>query len=104
DQAAAFDPTHPGQAGAIESLKRRCRQAMEGAHDEVSAHIDALARAWCSEIERCRQANRALHYSVPDSDTGSDRLLFNHQDRIRGLWPTLQSLRNVENTAWLKVL
>jgi hypothetical protein len=45
-----------------------------------------------------------LEYQVPENDNGRDRLLFNHDDRIRGLWPTLQSLRNVENTALLKAL
>ena len=31
-------------------------------------------------------------------------LLYNHDDKIEGLWPTLQSMRNVENSALLKLL
>ena len=59
---------------------------------------------WQIEAERCQIARRKLVYQVSDQDRGRDRLLCNHDDKIRGLWPTLQSLRNVENTALLKTL
>ena len=31
-------------------------------------------------------------------------LLYNHDDKIEGLWPTLHSMRNVENSDLLKLL
>ncbi|MBF0246390.1 MAG: hypothetical protein HQL31_14190 [Planctomycetes bacterium] len=70
----------------------------------MSGHIDALIADWRIEVERSRTAKRHLAYHVPEKDNGRDRLLYNHDDRIRGLWPTLQSMRNVENSALLKVL
>ena len=70
----------------------------------MSRHIDALIADWHMEVESCRLAKRQLEYRVPEKDKGRDRLLYNHDDQIRGLWPTLQSMRNVENTALLKVL
>jgi len=106
DAAAQFDPTHAAVDKAIRELKRRCSQSAvnQGQKAEIEAHIDSLVAAWRNEVERCRDSRRALHYQVPGNDNAADRLLYNHDDRIRGLWPTLQSLRNVENSALLKVL
>ena len=102
--AANFDPDDPRVTNAVEQLKRRCDLSASEQADEVNRHIDALNAEWRAEVERCRIAPRQLEYKVPDKDNGRDRLLYNHDDRIRGLWPTLQSLRNVENTALLKAL
>lgn len=104
DAAANFDSNDLQIAKAVAQLKRRCALSAPDQSDEVSGHIDALIADWQTEVERCRTARRQLEYQVPEKDNGRDRLLYNHDDRIRGLWPTLQSLRNVENTALLKVL
>ncbi len=104
DAAAGLNPGDALVASAIEKLGRRCQQAAGDQGDEVARHLAALVTEWHSEVERCRNASRQLSYQVPDMDSGRDRLLFNHDDRIRGLWPTLQSLRNVESTALLKVI
>jgi hypothetical protein len=104
DKASIFDPDDPQVSKAVEQLKRRCFLSAPNQVDEVNGHIDALINDWQIEIERCRIARRQLEYDVPDRDKARDRLLYNHDDRIRGLWPTLQSLRNVENTVLLKAL
>jgi hypothetical protein len=102
--ASDFDPRDPRVADAVERLKRRCALAAPDRADEVGRHLESLMSQWRTEAERCRIARRKLDYQVPDRDNGRDRLLCNHDDKIRGLWPTLQSMRNVENTALLKVL
>lgn len=102
--ATDFDPDNSNVAKAIEQLKRRCVLSSTDQSDEVCEHIDALVASWQIEVERCRIARRQLEYQVPEKDNGRDRLLYNHDDRIRGLWSALQSLRNVENTALLKAL
>ncbi len=102
--AADFDPQNPHVAKAIEQLKIRCSQSAPDQAAEVGRHIDTLVADWQCEIEHCREARRRLEYQVPEKDNSRDRLLYNHDDRIRGLWPALQSLRNVENTALLKAL
>lgn len=102
--AANFDPEDSQVFKALEQLKQRCVLSAPDQVDEVSSHIDALITQWQSEVERCRVSRRQLEYQVPDKDNGRDRLLYNHDDRIRGLWQTLQSLRYVENTALLKAL
>ena len=102
--AANFDADNSHVAKAVEQLRRRCALATSDQADEVNSHIDTLIAEWKLEVKRCQSARRQLAYQVTDRDNGRDRLLYNHDDRIRGLWPTLQSLRNVENTALLKTL
>ena len=104
DAAANFDPGNSQVSKAIEQLKRRCVLSTSDQVDEVSRHIDSLVADWQNEVKLCQKAPRKLEYQVPENDSGRDRLLYNHDDKIPGLWPTLQSLRNVENTALLKVL
>ncbi|MBK7646966.1 MAG: helicase [Betaproteobacteria bacterium] len=104
ENAGDFDPSDALIAKTIDRLKRRCKQSVSENSGDVDAHIDALVAEWRNEVERCRDSRRKLEYQVPDRDTGRDRLLYNHDDRIRGLWATLQSLRNVENSALLKAL
>jgi len=106
EAAANFDPGNAGVEKAIREFKRRCGQSASDHNQqaEIEAHIDSLVAAWRNEVERCRDSRRALRYQVPGNDNAADRLIYNHDDRVRGLWPTLQSLRNVENSALLKVL
>ena len=104
ENAGDFDQSDTLIAKTIDRLKRRCKQSVSENHGDVDAHIDALVAEWQNEVERCRDSRRKLEYQVPGRDIGRDRLLYNHDDRIRGLWPTLQSLRNVENSALLKAL
>ncbi len=105
NSAASFNSSSDQVCKAIVKLKRRCIQAVSGKAQqaEVEQHIDNLVIAWENEIERCRLACRALKYQVADREMADDRLLYNHTDRIPGLWATLQSMRNVENTAYMRV-
>jgi hypothetical protein len=104
--AAHFDPNNAGVDKAIGEFKRRCGRSASDTSQrmEIETHIDSLVVAWRNEVERCSASGRALRYQASDNDNAADRLLYNHGDRIRGLWPTLQSLRNVENSALLKVI
>lgn len=104
DAAGRFDPTNEQVAHAIEQLANRCRQSALHNATSVRQHLESLADAWKVEAERCRIARRQLDYHIPDKDNARDRLLCNHDDTIPGLWPTLQSMRNVENTALLKAI
>lgn len=104
ENAGDFDSNNPSITKAIDRLKRRCRQSVSENSESVDSHIDALVADWQDEVKRCRDSRRKLEYQVSDRDTGRDRLIYNHDDRIRGLWPTLQSLRNVENSALFKAL
>ena len=105
DEVKNFDPNDLQVQKAVEQLKRRCELSVpDNKVDEVNGHIDALIEEWQNEAERCKNVKRQLDYEVPAKESGRDRLLYNHDDPIRGLWPILQSMRDVENTAMLEVL
>jgi len=104
NQAAKFTLSDDGVQKVIETLKRRCAQADPNRTKEIEVHIDRLVDQWRVEAAHCQSSKRQLSYQAPDKDKATDRLLYNHDDSIKGLWPTLQSMRNVENTALLKPL
>ncbi len=104
NQAGSFDPSDACVQKVIESLKRRCAQADTDRGVATENHIDRLTEQWRIEVQHCKEAMRQLGYQAPDNDKVKDRLLYNHGDKIEGLWPTLQSMRNVENSGLLKLL
>ena len=104
NRAGEFDLGDEYVKKVIETLKRRCRQADSQRAGETAAHIDRLVDQWYTKARHCQEEKRQLHYQAPDSDKVAERLLCNHGDQIKGLWPTLQSMRNIENSALLKPL
>ena len=101
-QAGQFKPDNDYVKKVIEVLTKRCAQADAERAGETAAHIDRLVEQWRTEVDRCNVERRQLNYESRDNN--ADRLLYNHDDPVKGLWPTLQSMRNVENTALLKPL
>jgi superfamily II DNA/RNA helicase len=104
NRAGQFNSTDDYVKRVIEILKRRCAMADPERATETALHIDQLVEQWRAEVSQCQASKSQLHYQGPDKDKNPKRLLCNHDDRIKGLWPTLQSMRNVENTALLKPL
>ena len=102
DRAATFNPENPEVKKVIQDLKRRCAMADPERKNDIDHHIDKLAGEWQAEIRSCVSQKRQLHYQASDRERNSERLLYNHTDKMKGLWPTLQSMRNVEETALLK--
>ena len=100
DRAGHLDLTDPRVRQAVETLKLRCRAAGPAEKaDEVDRHIDRLLEQWCQEIERLRCHRRMLCFEARDGS--ADGLLKGHDDAGSGLWETLFSMRNVEDTAAL---
>ena len=103
DTAGLFDPSNDDAKKVISILKRRITLAMkdEEKAKKVHNHIDELVRDWHDETKfSARNRRNLVYYS---KDRGSDNLIHNFDEK-QGLWPTLQSMRNVENTALLKTL
>ena len=101
-QAGKFDPPTDYVKKVTHVLKLRCRNADSERSMETAIHIDRLIDQWRVEVIRCAEAKRQLNYESRDNN--AERLLYNHDDVVKGLWATLQSMRNVENTALLKLL
>ena len=104
NQAGQFSSDHDYVKKIVEALKQRCKQADPERAAETASHIDRLVEQWHAEAAHCLASKRWLNYQAPDNDKSANRLIHNHDDQIKGLWPTLQSMRNVENTGLLKPL
>jgi hypothetical protein len=102
DRAGHFDPTNPAVQKVIQDLKTRCAMADSERKKDIAIHIDKLVEEWAGEVSSCMSQKRQLHYQAGDKEKNNERLLYNHNDKIKGLWTTLQSMRNVEETALLK--
>lgn len=103
--AGSFDRDAPDVRKVVADLKRRCRNALDHGHSEETArHIDSLVEEWHDEALRCATDKVGLHYQSPARDRNAERLLYDHGETgRRGLWMTLQSMRNVESEGVLKV-
>jgi hypothetical protein len=99
--AADFDPDDRLTAMIIDNLKRRCRLADPERGDASAAHIDQLVAEWADAVAGAADRNEGLVYRGQKKDRHHQRLLYSHDARVQGLWPTLHSMRNVENTALL---
>ena len=104
NQAGQFSSDNDYVKKIVEALKQRCKQADPERAAETASHLDRLVEQWHAEAAHCRVSKIQLNYQAPDKDKVANRLLHNHDDQIKGLWPTLQSMRNVENTGLLKPL
>ena len=71
-------------------------------HTRVQKHLDKLYQAWLDEAERAKKELRDLWYNVYEDRNNADRLLTNAESPNKGLWATLNSMRNVEESAKIK--
>ena len=103
--AGHFNQDAPEVRAVIAELKRRCERAAAepGQGRDTAAHLDRLACEWHDEARRCEQERRQLDYQAPDNERIAERLLYAHGESRRGLWVTLNSMRNVEGTGSLRV-
>ena len=98
DAAGKFDKDHPEVQAVVEALKRRCRAAAAETGEETATHLDRLVDEWADEA--ARSPKRGLQYHCRDKS--QDSLLVSFEDALGGRWKTLNSMRNVEDTAVLE--
>ena len=103
--AGHFDRTSPAVRAVLAELQRRCERAAAEPDQsrDTASHLDRLAGQWHDEARRCEQERRQLNYEAPNDKRNADRLLYTHGESRRGLWATLNSMRNVEGTGVLRV-
>jgi hypothetical protein len=114
DSAGAFDSGNCAVKKIIQALKARTTIAINSNDRDVTnvtnvtkgvkgvhEHIDQLVEAWQQRADFCRENKIKLVFN--SKDRGFDSLICNF-DEQNGLWQTLQSMRNVENSALMKML
>ena len=103
DAVKDFDPAVPPISNLMFMLENRCRDADPERGDATAEHLKDLQHEWLKFIEV--NANvMPIKYSESDKQINSERLLYDFDARIKGVWPTLQSMRNVENVALVKLI
>ena len=98
--AGRFDKDEAPVQTVVDALKRRCRRADAAAAEETAGHLERLVDEWQAAAARCRRDKRGLHYHCRDN--AADRLLGEFEGPRPGLWKTLHSMRNIEDTAVLR--
>ncbi len=102
DKAGEFDPDHDCVRKTISIFRQRCALADPERASQTDEHIQRLINEWHEEIKRCGSKHRLVYHAHDRASTG---LLRNYDEKLdKGLWGTLQSMRNVEETALLKPL
>lgn len=106
--AGQFDLQDATVQSAIAQLKKRCAAADPDRANQVAVSIDMLATQWADYAAQSAFERVQLNYSAPNNDIVARRLLHSFEDETnapaasRGLWPALNSMRNVEKTALLR--
>ena len=108
ESAMQFNPEDEQTRKLIKLFKIRCKEAIGSAPTDginiqlsVNHHIDRLVQEWAEEVKYCN-ANK-LRMAYFSKDKSYINLLRNFGEN-NGLWETLNSMRNVENSALLKTL
>jgi hypothetical protein len=99
-----FDPDDARQAKIIGEFAARCIAADPARAPGIRSHLEVITRQWRDFVLDKQGYSVPMKFSAPDADgTGVERLLCDFAAKIPGLWSTLQSMRNVEHTALVKL-
>jgi len=110
DTAGDFNKENDLIKKVTKEMKIRCKLAIGSNKEMVTKteeHIDNLVNQWSNYIEYQKGQNSRGEAIVKYSETNEDRsnqYLICNFEKKNGLWQTLQSMRNVESSALLKLL
>ncbi|WP_257266524.1 helicase-related protein, partial [Endozoicomonas sp. ONNA2] len=103
DTASDFNLHSPAVKALIDHIKIRASKAIgdQDVESKVFSHIDQIVTEWQAHVERAKSERQSLRYSSRDRSYQSLLYRFG-DDKKPGAWPTLDSMRNVENSALIK--
>jgi hypothetical protein len=104
NKAGEFNKESDVVKKVIKEIKIRCKLAIgknKNVIKKTEEHIDKLVIEWSSESIYCQTNKIKLVYN--SKDRGMYNLICNFEEK-NGLWQTLQSMRNIESSALLKLL
>lgn len=102
NDANNFDPSDSQTRDIIDKFAKRCCDADPQRSAAICEHIEKLANTWHSYQKTQEAEQRVLCYHAMDDSKTS--LLYRHGEERKGLWMTLNSMRNVEHTGLIKIL
>ena len=98
--AGRLDKDDTRVQAVVEALEGRCGRADSDAAEATAEHLGQLVDEWQEAAARCRREKRGLQYDCRGRE--ADRLLGEFDGGRPGLWKTLHSMRNIEDTAVLR--
>lgn len=104
DMAGNFDKDNDSIKKVVKEMKIRCKLAIGNNKEMIRKtheHIDSLVLKWDNEVKYCAKNKIKLVYN--SNDRNFNNVICNFETE-NGLWQTLQSMRNVESSALLKLL
>jgi len=104
DTAGNFDKDNDLIKKVIKEMKIRCKLAIGNKKEMIKKtdeHINLLVSEWDNEVQYCQKNKTKLVYN--SNDRNFNNIICNFETE-NGLWQTLQSMRNVESSALLKLL
>jgi len=104
DSAGNFDKESESVKKVLKEMKIRCKLAIGKNKDMVrntQEHIDNLVNEWDNEVIYCKNNKIKLVYN--SNDRNFNNIICNFEQK-NGLWQTLQSMRNVESSALIKLV
>jgi hypothetical protein len=104
DSANEFDKENESLKEIVRNMKNRCSYAVGNNNetkDKVNKHINKLVDSWQQEADYSLKNKEKLVYN--SNDNNFNNLICNFDEK-KGLWQTLQSMRNVENSALMKLI
>ena len=104
NEAGNFDKNSDSIKKVIKEMKIRCKLAIGNKKEMVkktNEHIDSLVSEWDNEVLYCEKNKIKLVYN--SNDRNFNNVICNFETE-NGLWQTLQSMRNVESSALLKLV
>lgn len=104
--AELFNPENMIISKVINQIRARIKSALLGTTidkqkviSDCEAHLTKLVEEWKNEIASATN----LRYSASDKSANSLLIAFDERKGGTGLWPTLNSMRNVEKTGLFEV-
>ncbi len=103
EKAEDFDRNDDAVKKVVRELKIRCKKAINNTQEQKATekNINILIEEWKQYVDYCNEQRMSLVYH--SKDRAQANLLCDF-DKNNGLWKTLNSMRNVENTALMKLL
>ena len=98
DDAAQFDPVDPKISEAIEILVERYAKVDPESGVAVREHVDQLIREWEGAAE-----SPLLKYQTTNRVPAQTRPLLKYFGQVGQGWPTLNSMRNVDDECDIKI-
>ena len=107
EAAFKFDSEDVDLKKVILKIKNRCKNSIDNKDtlNEIERHIDDIVFLWSSKVEQCKSTDMRLVYDN-NGDRAFDSLLCDFsesQDSYKIPWPTLQSMRNIENLGAIEI-